>query len=139
MQAMSQKEDSPRKAIKKRLNQLIIFMDKQHTTEEKMPRNTPEMRSRRILQFTAIMNVAYEYGVHVEKDLRDVFEKSLPRMHRVSKREEMKAYDKGWSKLMALLRRYTEINEETNPEWYDSVVDRLTEVIENEVIVELKK
>jgi hypothetical protein len=99
--------------------------------------NSLKTRSKRILQFCAIMSVALEYGMYVEDDLREIFEASLPKMDRASKRKEMKAYEEGWKRLMGLLKRYGKINESVNPEWFDSVVDRLTDVIENEIEVEV--
>lgn len=93
---------------------------------------------KRIQQFAAIMAVAYEYGVYCKDDLLKIYMESLPPMNRTSRRREEMDYRKSWAKLESLMKRFANINEETNPEWFDTVVDRLTEVIES-VEVELKK
>jgi len=87
--------------------------------------------SKRIQQFAAIMAVAYEYGVYCKDDLLKVYERSLPPLSRVSRRKEIADYKKSWSKLESLMKRFANINEATNPEWFDSVVDKLTEAIES--------
>ena len=77
------------------------------------------------------MAVAYEYGVYCKDDLLKVYERSLPPLSRVSRRKEIADYKKSWSKLESLMKRFADINESTNPEWFDSVVDKLTEAIES--------
>ena len=93
--------------------------------------------SKRIQQFAAIMAVACEYGLHCKDDLLNVYMNSLPPMNRNSRRKEFADYKKSWSRLESLMKKFANINESTNPEWFDSVVDRLTEVIES-VEIEIK-
>lgn len=93
-------------------------------------------RSERILQFCAIMAVAHEYAVYCQEDLEDVFKGTVEHLKRGAQRQEMQEYHKGWGRLLGLLKSYSKINEEMNPEWYDKVVDRLVEVIREEVSVE---
>jgi hypothetical protein len=84
------------------------------------------------------MAVAYEFGVFCKDDMRKAFEDSLPPMPRKTKRQEVDAYVKGWNRLEQLMKQFANINESANPEWFDEVVNKLTEAV-NEVRVEIKE
>ena len=90
-----------------------------------------EESGKRVQQFSAIMAVACEYGLHCKNDLVKAYERSLPPMSRTDKRREMMDFNKSWGRLEAIMKKFANINENTNPEWFDSVVDKLTEVIES--------
>ena len=91
--------------------------------EEKLP----------IIKFSAATAVALEFGMYAAPQLRDAFIGSLKGMRRKERRIAILDYDKQWGHLMATMKRFAKVMESDNPEFYDSAVDRLTEVINSEV------